>query len=336
MVDVVEHYPQPIARLKKPSIVMPALALTFAAIGIGIPNAVGSALLMTLLVQATINAIFATSVGALLRFNGVITFGHAAFFGMAAYIFALGVSRTGMPVEFSLLLALFVPFVVALLLGLGIVGIPGTAFSMLTLAVGQATYEFAMKARGITGGEDGFDIRLPSTIFGIDSGVFQSAQSMFVICWIVLTLVILGTAGLMRTPFGRVAVAIRENEERARFIGYGTRVRRAIVFALSAFIAGLAGVLSVLYSAYVSPEMLHWSASGAALVMVIVGGPKLLWGPAFGAFIFFFLKDVLGNFTEHWQATIGVMLILVTLLIPQGIGGLLAGLLLNFTGRRKH
>jgi branched-chain amino acid transport system permease protein len=303
-----------------------AIALVFLGLGLTVPMAIGSVLLMTLLVQATINAIFALSVGVLLRMNGVVSFGNAAFYGIAVYVVGIGVSRGGIPVELVILAALIIPALLGFALGLGVVGVPGAAFAMLTLAVGQAFYEFAIKARDLTGGEDGFDITFPKTLFGLPSTGFQKPQTMFVICWAVLILTIFVLYLISRTQFGRVAIAIRENEERARFVGYRTRARRAAVLALSAFIAAMAGVLLALYSAYVSPDVLHWSASGSALIMAIIGGAQLLWGPALGAVIFFFFKDILGDLTEHWQGLIGVTLIVVTLLIPNGVGGWLTTL----------
>lgn len=312
------------------------VAAGFIVLGVAIPEIIGSVLLMTLLAQATISGIFATSVGTLLRLNGVVSFGHAAFYGLAVYIVGLGVARAGIGPEFAIALALLVPTFLAFLLGMGIVGIPGIAFSMLTLAVGQALFELALKARDLTGGEDGFSIKMPDRIFGLDVLIFQRPQSMFILCWAVLVLVILGLSILQRSRFGRLAIAIRENEERARFIGYQTKVPRAAVLALSAFIAALAGVLFALYNAFVSPDVLHWSVSGSALIMVIIGGPRLLWGPAFGAILFFFFKDIVGNLTEHWPAMIGFTLILVTVLIPQGIGGLLSRRFLALTGRSNN
>lgn len=313
-----------------------ALAAIMALVGIAIPEAIGSALLMTLLVQALINAVLASSVGTLLHLNGAVSFGHAAFYGLAAYTIGIAVARFGLAPELAIVLALIVPTAFAFLLGLGIVGIPGTAFSMLTLAVGQALYEFATKARSVSGGDDGFDIRFPPTIFGIDSEWFQSPQTMFIICWVVLIAVILGLSIIAKSPFGRLAIAIRENEERARFVGYHTRLNRAAVLALSAFIAAIAGVLSTLNSAFVSPDLMHWSVSGTVLVMVILGGAKETWGPAFGAVLYFFLKDIFGDYTEHWQALIGAMLIAVTLALPEGIGGTAARRIAALIGRRER
>lgn len=297
------------------------LFAVFIVLGVLLPRVVTSALLMTLLTQAVISGVIATGVGTLIRLNGVVSFGHAAFYGVAGYTIALSLRHHWMSAELAIIAALLLPTLLAFLLGLVIVRIPGVAFSMLTLAVGQAFHEFAVKAREATGGDDGLAIKLPEQIFGLSVSVFQRPQSMFVLCWILLVLVIFCLYALSRSRFGRVIDAIRENEERARFIGFQTIVARAIVFAISGFIAAVAGILFALYNAFVAPEVLHWSLSGSALIMAIIGGPRLLWGPAFGAVVFFFFKDVAGNLTEHWQAMIGVTLIVVTVLLPAGIGG---------------
>lgn len=306
----------------------PAVAAALAGFAI-LAGAAGSLLIqsnltMTLLTQAVISAVLATGVGFLIKQNGAVSFGHAAFYGMACYCIALPLKLGLIGPEGAIVLALALPPALAFLLGLVIVRIPGVAFSMLTLAVGQAFYEFAMKARHVTGGEDGLAVNLPSSIFGMATTWFQRPQSMFVISWIVLVVVLFGLSLLGRSPFGRLTAAIRENEERARFIGYETVIPRALVFALSAFIVAVAGVLFTLYNTFVSPDVLHWSLSGAALIMAIIGGPRLIWGPALGAIILFFAKDIAGNMTEHWQGIIGVILIAVTVMLPIGIGGALA------------
>lgn len=305
-----------------------AAALAAAAIVLGgvFAGAVQSTLLMTLLTQAIITAILATGVGFLIRQNGVVSFGHAAFYGMACYTIALAMRHGVMPIEAAILLALVLPTALAFALGLVIVRIPGVAFSMLTLAVGQALYEFATKARHATGGDDGLTVNLPPRVFGVSTSLFQDPHAMFVVSWAVLALVVLALAAVAASPFGRLTAAIRENEERARFIGYATVLPRVLVLTLSAFVVAIAGVLFTLYNAFVSPDVLHWSLSGSALIMAIIGGPRLIWGPAFGAIIFFFAKDMAGDVTEHWQAIIGVILIVVMLLLPVGLGGALARL----------
>lgn len=307
------------------------LALVLA-LGVALPAAVPSVLMMTLLTQAVISGVVATGVGFLVKQNGVVSFGHAAYYGLAGYAIALLLKYQVLPAELAILLALAVPTLLAFLLGLVIVRIPGVAFSMLTLAVGQALHEFVVKARHVAGGDDGLAINLPQTLFGLGIGTFQNPHTMFVICWTVLVLVIFGLYLLVKSPFGQLTEAIRENEERARFLGYQTVVPRALVYALSALIAALAGTLFALYNAFVSPEVLHWALSGSALIMAIIGGTKFLWGPALGAVIFFFLKDFAGDLTEHWPAMIGIILIVVTVVLPTGIAGALVRLVVRIRG----
>jgi branched-chain amino acid transport system permease protein len=302
------------------------LAAVAAAVGIFLPGLVSSVLLLSLMTQAVIGAITATGVGLLFRQNGVVSFGHAAFYGSAAYIIGLSMRYGLLPAELAIIAALVLPPLLAFLLGLVIVRIPGVAFAMLTLAVGQAIYEFALKARHITVGDDGFAVNFPAQVFGISVRTFQHPSSMFLICWMLLIVILLALQVFANSPLGRLTVAIRENEERARFIGYRTVVPRAFVYALSAFVASIAGVMAVLYNGFVSPDMLHWSLSGSVLIMAIIGGPKYLWGPALGAVVFFFIKDFTGNLTEHWPAIIGMIVIITTLMLPEGLAGALARL----------
>ena len=299
-----------------------ALALALAlAIGPLAPALVASTLLMTLLAQAVISAIFATSIGVLIRQSGLISFGHAAFYGLAAYLLGLFVKHGVLAAHWAILAAVLLPTLIALGLGLVIVRIPGVAFSMITLAVGQVVYEIFFKWRALANGDDGLAIRFPAEILGVSTRVLQKPQTMFIVAWTVLVLVIALLHILSRSHFGRLTEAIRDNEERARFIGYQTVWPRAIVYALSAMIASLAGVLFALYNAFVSPEALHWTLSGAGLVMAIIGGARWLIGPALGAFILFLLKDLLGDVTEHWQGFVGLILIAVTLWMPVGVAG---------------
>jgi branched-chain amino acid transport system permease protein len=311
---------------------IPWALLALAVLGAALPALVDSQLLMTLLAQAVFSALLATAVGVLIRFNGVVSFGHAAFFGVAAYTLALSLKHRWMSAELAILLALALPTALAFLLGLVIVRIPGVAFSMLTLAVGQAFHEFAIKAREATGGDDGFAIALPAQVFGLPATALQKPGTAFVVGWIALMLVLVGLVALARSPAGRVMEAIRENEERARFIGYRTVALRAAALAVSAFVAALGGVLFALYNAFVSPDVLHWSLSGTALIMAIIGGPMLLWGPALGAVVLFLFKDLAGSLTEHWQAMIGITLILTTVALPAGLGGALLRLFARRAG----
>jgi branched-chain amino acid transport system permease protein len=193
---------------------------------------------------------------------------------------------------------------------------------MLTLAIGQMFFLSASRARGLTGGADGMNIDWPSRLFGVPVGQLLKPASMFLICWSTLVLVMFLLAWLMRTRFGGITEAVRDNEERARFIGISTLWPRAAVYALSALVTAVAGVLSALNTGFVSPENLHWSLSGVALMMVVVGGFKALWGPAAGAVVYFLFKDILGEHATHWMTIFGVALISVIVFSPTGVAGL--------------
>lgn len=294
------------------------------------PFAVSSPLTLSLLTQALIGAILATGVGFLVRQNGMVSFGHALFYGLGGYMLGVGVGRGLMPAEIALILALIVPPALAFLLGLVITRIPGVAFGMLTLSCAQAFYELALKVRVLANGDDGLAINFPARIFGLDVSLLQNPHSMFVVAWIVLMVSLGGLWLLMRSHFGLLTYAIKANEERARFIGYETLVPRAAIYAVSALLAGIAGVLATFYNAFISPDMLHWTLSGSALVMAVIGGTSVVWGPALGAVVFFFIKEIAGDATEHWPAVIGIILIVVTVFVPSG----LSGLILRMTGRR--
>lgn len=293
--------------------------LGIAVIGAVIPRLVGSPLLLTLLTQAVISALLATSVGFLVRQNGLVSFGHAVFYGLAGYIVALLMAHQVASIELTIVAAIFLPALLAFVLGLLFLRLNGVAFSMLTLAVAQAFYEIFLRWRELANGEDGMRVQLPDTLFGVHVTIFQNPQSMFLVCWIALVAVLLALWFLTRSHFGTLTLAIRENEERVRFIGYATSVPRALVYAISAAIGALSGVLFSLYSGFLTPDTLHWSLSGEILVIAIIGGTRYVWGPALGAVVFFFLKGSLGDVTEHWQAILGALLILVVVLMPNGL-----------------
>lgn len=298
-----------------------AVAIAFA--GSGIAWLIPSELILSLMVIALINALLATGIGWLIRQNGLVSFGHAAFFGMGAYLVALNDKFGWMPAELMIVLAILASAIFAFVIGLLIVRLPVITFAMITLAVAQALHELMMRWRAFAGGDDGLSIRFPDTLFGVDIRLFQDPREMFVVCWVVLILVLFILALMARSHFGTLTMAIRDNEERARYIGYPTLWPRASIFAMSAAIAALAGVLFALYNGFVSPDVLHWTLSGEALIMAIIGGSGLVWGAALGAVVFFVIKDTGGNYTEHWPALIGIVLIVVTVTIPRGLSELI-------------
>lgn len=297
------------------------LAAAAIAVGLAVSLSVASNGVMSLLTQATIYAVFALGLGFLLKQNGMVSFGHALFFGMAGYLVGAAVSLTGWPVGMAVVLTVAAIGIFAFGLALVIVRVPGIAFGMLTLAIGQSFYVLVSKSRGFTGGADGMNIDFPARVFGVELASFQNPSSMFLICWLTLVALVLLLALLLRTGFGPLTEAIRENEERVRFIGFRTLLPRAAVFAISAMVTAVGGVLSALYTGFVSPESLHWSVSGTVLIMVVLGGSRTLWGPAVGAIVYYLFRDFVGEHTTHWMSIFGVSLIAVIVLWPAGIAG---------------
>jgi branched-chain amino acid transport system permease protein len=219
-----------------------------------------------------------------------------------------------------------VPALVAFLLGLGIARVTGVAHAMLTLAVGQAFYEVVFRWRELAKGDDGMSFDLPARFLGFSARSLQDPAVMLVLTWSFLVLALVGVTFFSRSRIGQIAAAIRDNEERARFIGYSTTLPRALVYAIAALLAAVAGVMQAVYNGYIAPQMFHWSLSGAALIMAVVGGAKFIIGPAIGAIVFFYLKEFAGQAAEYWPAIVGSVLVIVTLTMPQGIIGLVSRL----------
>ncbi|TAK47861.1 MAG: branched-chain amino acid ABC transporter permease [Xanthobacteraceae bacterium] len=300
--------------------------LGFAALGAVGPLAahfIPAGMTLSLLAQATFAAIFALGIGFLIRQNGTISFGHAAFFGLPGYAVAALLPLKLMPLEVLFAAALVGTVALAFAIGLVVVRVHGIAFGMLTLAIGQGLYEAATRWRAVTGGHDGMTLRLPREVFGLPVKLLQQPHGMFVAAWIVMTLCLVAVWLFARSPWGRLTEAIRDNEERVRFLGYRTLLPRAAVFAASALLVAIAGMLSVLYNAFISPDAIHWTASGSGLIMAILGGSAVAWGPLLGGFVYFFLKHAAGAYTTHWLSIIGVALILVAVAFPNGLAGLM-------------
>lgn len=277
--------------------------------------------LLAMFTQAVIYAIFALGVGVLLKQNGLVSFGHALYFGAAGYGAGIILQMDWMPAEWAIPAILLGIGLLAFLIGLVIVRVPGIAFGMLTLAIGQMAYLLASRAGGVTGGSDGMQIPWPQTLFGVPQATLLQPVVLFLLAWGLMVAVTYGLLWLLQTRFGAITEAIRDNEERARFIGIQTTLPRAAVYAISAVVTGIAGLLSSLNTGFISPESLHWSVSAITLLMVVVGGFRRPIGPIVGAIVYFLFKDFLGDHATHSMAIFGAALIAVIVFSPDGITG---------------
>lgn len=273
-----------------------------------------------------IMAVFAMSLDLLVGYAGLVSLGHAAFFGLGAYLVALAAPQyqaanfwTSLPV------AVGGAALLAAAIGFFAVRTQGIYFIMVTLAFAQMVY-YVFHDTKIAGGSDGIfiDVRPDATLFGwkpFDLGDF--VQLYFVVLVVFVAAYVLLRV-VLASPFGRVVQGIRVNEHRMRSLGFPTFRYKLVAFTIAGALAGLAGYFGAVQYGAVNPEMLGWHLSGAVLMMVILGGMGTLSGAVVGAAAFMLLELLFQGVSDHWQLLMGVTIVLVALFLPHGLAGLLA------------
>ncbi len=274
-------------------------------------------------IEIAVWMIYGLGFNLLLGYSGLPSFGHGAFFGIGAYAFGL----FQFWVFESLLLAIAFAIVAAWAAG-AIVGCflshrRGIYFALLTIAFGQLFWFIAIKWHRVTGGEDGLlNIPRPALKLGLASIELNSNVSLFYFVLFVLAVLVVVLWRLVHSPFGKVLQAIRQNEVRARFVGYNVWLFKWAAFSLSAAIAGLAGSLFSMAQQSAYPDVMGLHASGVIVMMTLIGGGFVsFWGPVIGVSVYFLSRDVLGALTETWLLWFGLIFVLVVLFKPEGIAG---------------
>lgn len=270
-------------------------------------------------------ALAAMSVNFLLGFTGVLSFGHAAYFGLGAYGAGLALKFLTMSSPVALLAGTLVGGLAGAILGVIMSHRRGVYFAMVTIAFGQVFYYIAFQWSSVTGGDDGLRgfSRQP-----LDFGAFQidivhnsTYFYYFVLFCFALAVGLMGF--ILNSPFGRTMIAIRENERRARFLGIPTDLHIWIAFTMSCFFMAFAGALYALLNNFADPRGLHYSLSGEFVIMAVMGGMRTFWGPLLGAIVFVVLQDYLSSITVNWMSFIGVLIVMIVLFFPRGILGLI-------------
>jgi branched-chain amino acid transport system permease protein len=277
-----------------------------------------------LFTRIMVMAIFAMSLGLLVSGAGLISFGHAAFFGLGAYTVALLAPKEATAVWVALPAAIACTAVAALAVGALAVRTTGIYFIMLTLAFAQMFY-FLFNDWSALGGSDGLYVAARPTveIAGTTLLNLNNRPTLFYIVLAAMVGVYLLIGVLMRSPFGKTISGIRVNEHRMRALGYSTYRYKLVVFVIAGAIAGLAGFLYATQNTYVNPALMGWRESGLVLMMVILGGMRSRLGPVIGAFALVLIEDVFQGLTERWLLLVGLFVIAVVLLLPNGLAGLL-------------
>jgi branched-chain amino acid transport system permease protein len=274
--------------------------------------------------EVLIIAIFVMSLGLLIGYAGLVSLGHAAFFGLGAYTITL-IGEYVDNTYVLLITAILISGIAAFVSGLLFIRSSGAYFLMITLAFGQMLYAIAYKMENWTGGADGKSVTTTLNLgFGaINSrlGFYYVAAVAFLASYYLLRVFILSS-------LGKSVRGIKENESRMTALGYNTRIYKLIVYSLSGMMAGFAGGLYAYFNEYISPDLLNWAYSGQALIMVIVGGAGTLIGPAIGAGFFVLLQNYISSYTDRWPIVMGFIFVFLVL---YGRGGIihLAGLIGN-------
>ena len=272
-----------------------------------------------------IMAIFAASLNLLVGYAGLVSLGHAAFFGVAGYLLAL-VTPQYEAADFlaSLCIAIGGAALLALLIGALVLRTSGVYFIMATLAFAQMLF-FVFHDTGFAGGSDGIYIYVRPIAQVAGWQVFD-LENFIHLYFLVLAMFVLALGFirlLIGSPFGHVIAGIRVNEHRMRALGFATFRYKLVAFVIAGAMAGVAGYLSALQFGVVNPDMLGWHLSGSALMMVILGGMGTLFGPLFGAAAMLLLELGFQSLTKHWQLLMGAVIVLVALFLPRGLVGLL-------------
>ncbi len=267
----------------------------------------------------------AMSLNFLLGFTGVLSFGHAAYFGLGAYGAGMTLKYLAPSTPLGILVGVVTGAVAAALIGALIVKLRGVYFAMVTIAFGQVFFFIAFRWNAVTGGDDGLTGWTRQAlnlgvghidILGNDKAFYYLVLALFAAAAGIMAL-------LLRSPFGRTLIAIRENERRARFLGIPVEQHIWLSFVISCLFVALAGTLYALLNNFTDPRALRWDQSGNFVIMAVLGGMRSFWGPLIGAAIFVVLQDYVSSHTENWMSFIGLFFVLVVLFFPRGVLGII-------------
>ena len=288
-----------------------------------------------ILTEILIMGLLAMSFNLLFGYTGLLSFGQAGFFGVGAYATALFLSKGGNSLLLGLAAACGAGAVAAAIIGMLCVRRDEIYFAMITLGFGMMLYTIAHNWFDLTGGSDGLPLMNtpPLTILGREFSLFDPVV-MYLFVFSITIIGIFFLWRVVRSPFGLMLTAIRENKQRLSFVGAGVQNLRLTAFVISGALAGVSGGLFCLFNAMATPDILHWGFSARPVLMTVLGGSGIFFGPLFGAAIFFGLEQLITDLTENWMIFLGFILIPVVIFFPRGILGSLVHWIRTRTKRK--
>ncbi|PYN75514.1 MAG: branched-chain amino acid ABC transporter permease [Candidatus Rokuibacteriota bacterium] len=261
----------------------------------------------------------AMSLDLLIGYTGLVSFGHAAFYGLGAYATAVLLERGILSLWACLAFAILVVGLYALVIGYFATARRGIYFALLTLIFAEVVYTFFRYTQTF-GGSDGIQ-GLPDAVV-LPGIAIDTPVRKYYLVWVYLVLAYAVCRVLVTSHFGRVLVAIRENEDRARFLGYNVQRYKMAVCMLSALLTGLAGAIYPIRAAFATPDLMLWTESGEFIISVMIGGLGTLVGPILGGVFFTLLRDKVSSYVDWYFIVIGVVLVVIVLFLPKGLLGL--------------
>jgi branched-chain amino acid transport system permease protein len=265
----------------------------------------------------------AMSVNFLLGYTGVLSFGHAAYFGLGAYGAGMTIRYLVPSTGAGLIVGVLAGTLAGAIIGPLIIRLRGVYFAMVTIAFGQVFYFIAFRWNNVTGGDDGLLgwTRMPLNLGFTTVDILHNPRAFYYFILVTFAISVGAMAWILRSPFGRTLIAIRENERRARFLGIPVDRHIWISWVISCCFVSVAGALYALLNNFVDPRALYWTQSGDFVIMAVLGGMRSFWGPLLGATIFVLLQDYLSSQTQNWMSFVGLFFVLVVLFFPRGILG---------------
>jgi branched-chain amino acid transport system permease protein len=267
-------------------------------------------------------ALFALAFNLLLGYGGLLSFGHAAYFGMSSYVCAYAAKNWGLTPELAILSGVLVSAVLGLAFGALAIRRQGIYFAMITLALAQMVFFFSLQAPKFTGGEDGIQAVPRGKLFGLID--LTGDRALYYVVAVIFMAGLLLIYRIIHSPFGQVCKAIRDNEPRAISLGYRANQYKLAVFVLSASLAGLAGATKAIVFQLASLTDVHWSMSGEVVLMTLVGGLGTVFGPIVGALVIVSMQNYLASLGAWVTVVQGVIFVVCVLLFREGIVGVIA------------
>jgi branched-chain amino acid transport system permease protein len=276
-------------------------------------------------IELAIWILFAMGFNLLFGYAGLHSFGHGAYLGLGAYAFGLFQKYLAVSLWGGLAAAILAAAIGGAVAAALLSHRRGIYYALMSIGLGQILWFSAIKLHGVTGGEDGLlGIPRPPLDLGLWQVDLNGNVAFYYFCAALLTLSLLFLWRLVNAPFGRVLQAIRQNETRARFLGYEVWRYKWAAFTLSAAFAGLAGALLAMAQQSAYPDVMSVHQSGLIVMMVLIGGGLVsFWGPVLGVIVYFLARDVIGGLTETWLLWFGLLFMAMVIVRPEGVAGLL-------------